>query len=140
MLKLGLQVGDTPSALLNVDAVTGSHLEDTDLSGSVRTDPATYRYGSSMEGSYVINGLPGSIIVPPDGDAGTLADAQNGTPAILVLDCRVVRPDGERAGLEVMSVEGYLNEEPWFLFARDNYRYLKDEFLDTTGGIDEELR
>ena len=78
-------------------------------------------YGPRVEetpDSYLITRLKGSIIVPPEGDLSTLEKADEGTPVTLLLDCRLLRPDGATAGIEVLAVESYLDEEPWFIFPR----------------------
>jgi hypothetical protein len=66
---------------------------------------------------YLITRLKGSIILPPEADMATLESADEGTPITLLLDCRLVRPDGA-VGIEVLAVEGYLDEKPWFIFPR----------------------
>jgi hypothetical protein len=68
--------------------------------------------------SYLITHLKGSIIVPPEGDPRRRENAADGTPVTLLLDCKLVRPDGAAAGIEVLEVEGYLDEQPWFIFPR----------------------
>jgi hypothetical protein len=67
--------------------------------------------------SYLITRMKGSIIVPPEGDLPKLEDAADGTAVTLLLDCKLVRPDGA-VGIEVLNVEGYLDEQPWFIFPR----------------------
>jgi hypothetical protein len=68
-------------------------------------------------GPYLIPQLNGSIVVPPEGDLEALEKAPDGTPVCLLLDCQLVRPDGV-IGIEVLKVEGYLDERPWFMFPR----------------------
>jgi hypothetical protein len=71
--------------------------------------------------SYLITRLKGSIIVPPEGDLPELERAADGTPVTLLLDGRLVRPDGA-VGIEVLNIEGYLDEQPWFIFPRPKGR------------------
>jgi hypothetical protein len=68
--------------------------------------------------SYLVTRLKGCIIVPPEGDLPKLEQAGDGTPVTLLLDSRLVRPDGAAAGIEVLEVEGYLGERPGFIFPR----------------------
>jgi hypothetical protein len=66
---------------------------------------------------YLITRLKGSIIVPPEDDLPKLEQVADGTPVTLLLDCKLVRPDGA-VGIEVLNIEGYLDEQPSFIFPR----------------------
>jgi hypothetical protein len=55
--------------------------------------------------------------VPPEGDLPQLEQATEDTPVTRLLDGGLVRPDGA-VGIEVWNFEGYLDEQPWFMFPR----------------------
>jgi hypothetical protein len=54
---------------------------------------------------YLTNRLKGSIIVPAEGDLAKLDQAADGTPVTLLLDGRLVRPDGA-IRIEVFEYRG----------------------------------